>query len=102
MACCSIAVTLSDPIDVLSARYVSSTSLGSFKAMDVHDTTEVHLWYERPDRLWSLPSLPFNGFRGFFLEVNRPGREVDNQTSSPEMSQMRGGTPLLRLYGFIA
>ena len=36
-------ITLSHPINVLSACYVSSTSIGSFKAMDVHDATEVQL-----------------------------------------------------------
>lgn len=39
---------------------------------------------------------------GFFLAVNLPEREVDHPTSSTERSQMRGATPLLRLYGFMA
>jgi hypothetical protein len=29
----------------------------------------------RPDRLWRLPNLLFNGYRGLFPRLKRPGRE---------------------------
>ena len=35
-----------------------------------------------PDRLWGPPILLFNGFRGFFSGVKRPGRNVDHTPSS--------------------
>ena len=33
---------------------------------------------KRLDRLWSLPILLFDGYRGYFLEVKRPERETDH------------------------
>ena len=35
------------------------------------------LLQKRPDRSWGLPILLFNGYRGPFPELERPGREVN-------------------------
>jgi hypothetical protein len=32
----------------------------------------------RPDRLWGLPSLLSNGYRGLFARVKQQGREADH------------------------
>lgn len=49
-----------------------------------------------------LTQPPIKWAPGVFRAVNRPGHEADHPTSSTERLQMRGATPLLRLYGFVA
>ena len=36
------------------------------------------------DSLWGSPSLPFNGYRGYFPGVKRPGLRVDHSPPSSE------------------
>jgi len=36
----------------------------------------------RPERPWDPPSLPYNGYRVYFLGVKRPGRGIDHPTPS--------------------
>jgi hypothetical protein len=37
---------------------------------------------KRPDGLWGPPSLLFNGYRGFFPGVKRPGRQINHSPPS--------------------
>lgn len=39
---------------------------------------------ECPNRLWRLPSLLFNGYRGFFPGVKRTGRQVNHSPPSSD------------------
>jgi len=47
-----------------------------------------------PNKLWGAPSLPFSGYRGTFLEVGRPEREVKHLHLVPRL-RMNGATLLL-------
>jgi hypothetical protein len=54
---------------------------------------------KRPDRLWGPPSLLFNGYRGSFTGLKRPGREAGHSTLSSAKLRIRRTIPLLPLYG---
>ena len=51
--------------------------------------------FSSPDRIWSLSSLLFNGYRRSFPEVKRPGREMDYPPQSSAEVKISGTVPLL-------
>ena len=56
----------------------------------------------RPDRLCGPLSLQFNGYRGYFVGVERPGREIDHSSSSSaEVKKEWSCTPIppIRFHG---
>ena len=52
---------------------------------------------KRLDRFWALLILLFDGYRGDFLEVMRPGREADHSPVFSARLRMSGAVPLLLL-----
>jgi hypothetical protein len=55
---------------------------------------------ETPDQFWGPPTLLFNGYRGSFPGVKRPGRDVDHLHLTPKLTMSRAVT-LLLVYAFI-
>jgi len=62
---------------------------------------EIVLISKGPDRLRSPTSLQFNGYRGSFPGIKRPGREVDSHLHLVRRL-MSGAVPALPLYAFVA
>ena len=57
---------------------------------------------KRPGRLWDRPTLLFNGNRGSFPGVKRPGNDVDHSTSASTEVKCKWGytsTPPTCLHG---
>jgi hypothetical protein len=66
----------------LRSRYSYSLRAGWF-GVRLPVRERVFILHTRPDRVWSLPSLLYKGYRGFFPGVNWPECEVNH---SPQCS----------------
>jgi len=57
---------------------------GSNRSMD----KIISFLLNRSHRMWGPPSLPLNGYRGYFLEIKRPRRELDHSHLAPSFYSM--------------